>query len=97
MKRLAIIFGFVIMIISCSKGNHAEDSWSFQWTHQNLSHIASSADAYQSQAGIGFGPNQLVAFISSTTCNYRLSIRLGSLSPGSTRLPEQDNENHFSN
>src|SRR5438270_9263032 len=82
MKHL-IIFILAFTIISCSKDNHSAGASSFIWTHQNISHSASGADAYVTQAGIGFGPNQIVAYISSMSANYKLSIRLTSLIPGS--------------
>ena len=83
MKKIAIIFILMLTIVSCSKNNDSNDSWSFIRTHQNVSHSATSADAYISQVGLGLGPNQIVATISSSGPNYRVSMRLSSLSPNS--------------
>ena len=83
MKKIAIIFNLMLTILSCNKDNDSNDSWSFNWAHQNVSHSATSADAYISQAGLGLGPNQIVATISSSGPNYRASMRLSSLSPNS--------------
>jgi len=73
----------MLTISSCNKDNGSNDSWSFNWSHQNISHSATSADAYISQVGLGLGPNQIVATISSSGPNYRVSMRLSSLSPNS--------------
>ena len=83
MKKIAVIFTLVIIILSCSKDNGSNDSWSFNWTHENVPHSATAADAYVSQAGLGLGPNQILAFISSSSLNFRVSIRLSSLTPNS--------------
>ena len=83
MKKLAIIFNLMLTILSCGKDNDSTDSWSFNWTHQNVPHSATSADAYISQAGLGLGPNQIVASLSSSGPNYRVSMRLSSLNPNS--------------
>jgi hypothetical protein len=83
MKKIAIIFNLMLTILSCNKDNNSSDSWSFNWSHQNVSHSATSADAYINQVGLGLGPDQIVAAISSSSPNYRVSIRLSSLSPNS--------------
>ena len=83
MKKIAVIFNLLIIILSCNKDSGSNDSWSFNWTHQSVSHSATSADAYISQAGLGLGPNQVLAFISSSSPYYRVSIRLSSLTPNS--------------
>ena len=82
MKNLAAIFILALIVQSCSKDKKKEDSASFTWTHQNVSHTATSVDAYNSQAGLGLGPNQIIANNGSATF-YRVSIRLSSLSPNS--------------
>ncbi|HEV8512229.1 MAG TPA: hypothetical protein VGQ59_03100 [Cyclobacteriaceae bacterium] len=69
--------------MSCNKDNPSTDPWSFNWTHQNVPHSATSADAYINQAGLALGPNQIVAAITSPSPSYRVSIRLSSLSPNS--------------
>jgi len=73
----------MLTILSCNKHSDSNDSWSFNWTHQNVSHSATSADAYISQAGLGLGPKQIVAAISSSGPNYRVNIQLSSLAPSS--------------
>jgi hypothetical protein len=93
MKKIALIFTLMIINFSCNKDNGSNDSWSFTWTHQNISHSATSSDAYLTQAGLGIGPNQICAFISSSSPNYRVSIRLSSLTPNS--YPVSLTSNHF--
>ena len=83
MKKIAVTFTLAITILSCSKDNGPNDSSSFTWTHQTVLHLATSADAYVSQAGLGLGPNQILAFLSSSGPNFRVSIRLSSLTPNS--------------
>jgi hypothetical protein len=83
MKKISIIITLMIIILSCNKDNDPDDSWSFNWSHQNVAHSATSADAYITQADLGLGPDQIVAFISSFSPYYRLSMRLSSLTPGS--------------
>lgn len=75
MKKLAAIPLLILIILSCNK-DHV--SWSFTWTHQNVSHSATSADAYISPAGLGLGPNQIVANDGSST-SFKVSIQLTSL------------------
>jgi len=82
MKNLAAIFILALIVQSCSKDNKKEDSASFTWVHLNVSHTATSADAYNSQAGLGLGPNQIIAN-NGTATSYRVSIRLSSLNPNS--------------
>ncbi len=81
MKKIAVILTLVATILSCNKGNDSSDSPIFSWTHQNVFHLATSADAYISQAGLGVGPNQILAFVPSSSPNYRVSIRLSSFAP----------------
>jgi len=83
MKKVAIISTLMILILSCNKDSDSNDSWIFKWTHQNVFHTATSADAYITQAGLGLGPNQILAFISSSSPNYRVGIQLSSLTPNS--------------
>jgi hypothetical protein len=83
MKKIVIISTLMFNILSCNKDNPSTDPWSFNWTYQNAPHSATRADAYISQAGLGLGPNQIVAAISSPSPSYRISIRLSSLSPNS--------------
>jgi len=83
MKKITVIFTLFVTILSCNKDTHSNDSSSFTWTHQNVFHSATSADAYISQAGLGVGPNQILAFVTTSGPNYRVSIRLSSLNPNS--------------
>ena len=92
MNRLVAVFILAFVTLCCNKGNNSNNGWSFKWTHQNVSHSASGADAYISPAGLGFGPNQILAFISSTTNNFRVSVRLTSLATGSYSVTLSSNK-----
>ena len=82
MKKFVVFLSLVFIIQSCSKDKKEKGSGSFTWNHRNVSHTATIADAYISQAGLGLGPNQIIANDGSTTF-YRVSMRLSSLNPGS--------------
>jgi len=78
---MIIAYGLSIIVLSCNKDNNTE-SWSFTWTHQNVSHTAVAADAYLSASGPIIGPNEIVATDRSIpTNNYRIDIKLSSLAP----------------
>ena len=92
MKKIAPILTLIVTILSCNKDNDSNDSWSFTWTHQNAFHSATSADAYISQAGLGVGPNQVLAFVSTSGPNYRVSMRLSSLTPNAYAISLTSNK-----
>ena len=92
MKKIAVIFGIGTVILSCNKDKDSSDSWSFTWTHQSVAHSATSAGAYISQADLGLGPNQIVAFLSSSGPNQKVSIHLSSLTPNSYAVSLTSNQ-----
>lgn len=92
MRKNAIIFSLIVTIFSCNKSNDSNDSSTFTWTHQNVFHSATSADAYISQAGLGLGPNQILAFVTASGPNYRVSIRLSSLTPNTYAVSLSSNK-----
>lgn len=95
MKKVVVTFTLVVTILSCNKDNGSNDSWNFTWTHQTIAHSATSADAYISQAGLGLGPNQILAFLSSSGPNFRVSLRLSSLTPDSYAVSLTSNKVDF--
>ncbi|HMK16837.1 MAG TPA: DUF6252 family protein [Chitinophagaceae bacterium] len=82
MNRTIKLFLFAIVILSCNKPSD-DDKWSFTWTHQSTSHSATSANAYITQVDLGKGPNHIAASDPALPRDYRISIYLTSLSPGS--------------
>jgi hypothetical protein len=82
MNKPAKFFTLAIVILSCNKPSD-DDKWSFTWTHQSSSHSATSANAYISQIDLGKGPNHIAASDPSLPRDYRISIYLTSLNPGS--------------
>lgn len=82
MKNLLGSLSLVLILFSCSKDEKKNDPMIFTWTHLGVSHNATTADAYISQAGLGLGPNQILAN-NGTTTFFRVSIRLSSLNAGS--------------
>jgi len=82
MNRTAIFFILAIVMLSCSKPSD-DDKWSFTWTHQTSSHTATSANASITQIDLGKGPNHIAASDATLTRDYRISIYLTSLNPGS--------------
>src|SRR5262245_35859995 len=93
MKKIVIICGLVLILLSCSKdSDKSNDSWSFTWTHENVVHMATGAAAYATQAGVGLGSNQIIATM-GTSSQPRVSIQLSSLNPGS--YPVSVNTNRF--
>jgi len=82
MNKPAKFFILAIVILSCNKSS-GDDQWSFTWTHQSSSHSATSANAYISQIDLDKGPNHIAASDPSLPRNYKVSIYLTSLNPGS--------------
>lgn len=82
MKNLIAYSCLTLFLFSCSKDEKKNDPMIFTWTHLSVSHNATTADAYISQAGLGLGPNQILANNGSATF-FRISIRLSSLNAGS--------------
>lgn len=82
MKNLIAYSCLALFLFSCAKDEKKNDPMIFTWTHLSVSHNATTADAYISQAGLGLGPNQILANNGSATF-FRVSIRLSSLNAGS--------------
>jgi len=82
MNRNSKIFIVVIIILSCNKPS-SDDIFNFTWTHQNTSHLATTANAYISQIDLGKGPNHIAASDPTLPRDYRISIYLTSLNTGS--------------
>lgn len=85
MKNLIAYSCLALFLFSCSKDEKKNDPMIFTWTHLSVSHNATTADAYISQAGLGLGPNQILANNGSATF-FRVSIRLSSLNAGSYNI-----------
>jgi hypothetical protein len=80
MKNIAAIFVLTLAFSSCFIDKRPTDPF-FNWTHQNVPHHTTDAQAYISQSGLGMGPNQIVAKITSSGVMDRVNIQLSSLSP----------------
>jgi Family of unknown function (DUF6252) len=81
--------------LACNKDKGSNGSWSFTWTHENISYSATSADAYVRQAGLGLGPNQILAFVSTSSPYARLSLKLSSLNPNSYAVSPVSNQVNY--
>ena len=82
MKEPAKFFVLAIVILSCNKPSD-DNEWSFTWTHQSSSHSATGANAYITQIDIDKGPNHIAVSDPSVPRDYKISIYLTSLNPGS--------------